>query len=193
MGESGLESERTDVKNNTDTVKREARLHIIDITRFAACLMIFFYHCNTILPGSFKWLTFFGEDMGNELFFMISGFALYPSVRDSEIRDFPAWYIKRLVKILPVLILAYFLSFLTGFYSLNDPSQLFAVFIYPTLYWFVTGILVFYILLFLYLKIPAGIIRYLILAALLAAYIFRADRMEGYYLIGAFAMAVGAE
>ena len=154
--------------------------------------MIFLYHCNTILPGEYRWLTFFGEDMGNELFFLISGFALYPSIKKTGIRDFLPWYLKRLKKILPVLVLFYILSYLTGFYSLKDPAQLFAVFIYPTLYWFVTAILVFYILLFFFVKIKAGYVKTAILALILMIYIFRAGTMEGYYLIGAFAMALGA-
>lgn len=190
-----MESERADVITdrpvNVEEV-RETRLHIIDIVRSAACLMIFLYHCNTILPGEFRFLTFFGEDMGNELFFLISGFALYPSIMKTGTGDFLSWYLKRLKKILPVLILFYILSYLTGFYSLKDPAQLFAVFIYPTLYWFVTAILVFYILLFFFVKIKAGYVKTAILALILMIYIFRAGTMEGYYLIGAFSMGLGA-
>ena len=191
-----MESERTDVRTEAPLItetsdNKETRLHIIDIVRFAACLMIFLYHCNTILPGEFRFLTFFGEDMGNELFFLISGFALYPSIKNTGIRDFLPWYLKRLKKILPVLVLFYILSYLTGFYSLKDPIQLFTVFIYPTLYWFVTAILVFYILLFFYIKSPEYV-RWIIPVVILIIWVLRADKMEGYYLIGGFSMILGA-
>ncbi len=180
---------RTDLKE--DKQKRNSEIFIIDIIRCLACLMIFFYHCNTILPGEYRWLTFFGEDMGNQLFFMISGFALFPSVREAGFKDLPGWYFKRLIRILPMLSFFYLLSFLTGFYSFRDPAQVFTVFIYPTLYWFVTAILVFYLLLFLFLKINSRMIKGLIMAGIFALWCLRADRMEAYYLAGALSMLTG--
>ncbi len=165
---------------------------VIDIIRCIACLMIFFYHCNTILPGEFRWLTFFGEDMGNQLFFMISGFALFPSIQETAPKGLPRWYFKRLARILPMLGFFYLLSYLTGFYSLNDPAQVFTVFVYPTLYWFVTAILVFYLALFLFLKIDNRYVQGLILLALFAAWCIRADKMEAYYFAGALSMFTGA-
>ena len=167
-------------------------IYIVDIIRCTACLMIFFYHCNTILPGEFRWLTFFGEDMGNQLFFMISGFALFSSIQKTEMSGLPGWYIKRLLRILPMLCLFYLLSFLTGFYSFRDPAQVFTVFVYPTLYWFVTAILVFYLLLFLFLKINNRYIQGLILFGLFLGWCIRTGKMEAYYFAGAFSMFTGA-
>ena len=171
---------------------RSPEIYIIDIIRCVACLMIFFYHCNTILPGEYRWVTFFGEDMGNQLFFMISGFALFPSIRGRELKQLPGWYFRRLIRILPMLAFFYLLSFLTGFYSFKDPAQVFTVFVYPTLYWFVTAILVFYLLLFLFLKINSRIIQWLIMAGIFALWCLRADRMEAYYFAGALSMMTGA-
>lgn len=171
--------------------RSDSTIYIIDIIRCIACLMIFFYHCNTILPDGFKWLTFFGEDMGNDLFFMLSGFSLFPSIERSALSDFPRWYLKRLKRILPMLVFFYILSYITGFYSFSDRAQVFTVFIYPTLYWFVTGILVFYIILFGVMKIKMKLIRLPILLLLMLLWIIRIDRMEGYYLIGFIAMMTG--
>ena len=168
-----------------------SKVYIIDIVRFAACLMIFFYHCNSLLPGEFKFLTFFGEDMGNNLFFMLSGFALYPSIENTSFKELPAWYIRRLKRILPMLAFFYILSYLTGYYSFKSPQQLFTVFIYPTLYWFATGILVFYLILFVLMKARPKLIRQLAAAALMLLWILRADKMEGYYLIGFVSMLAG--
>ena len=173
------------MENRTDKV------YIIDIIRFTACLMIFFYHCNSILPGEYKFLTFFGEDMGNDLFFMLSGFALYPSIEEASLTELPGWYVRRLKRILPMLAFFYVLSFLTGYYSFHSLSQLFTVFVYPTLYWFVTAILVFYILLFIVMKVRPRVIRWLVVAALMPIWIIRIDRMEGYYLIGFLSMLSG--
>ncbi len=172
--------------------KEQNCLYIIDIIRCAACLMIFLYHCNTILPGEFRFLTFFGEDMGNDLFFLISGFALFPSIERAELKDFPRWYLRRLLRILPTLAFFYLLSYLTGFYSLKDLSQLFTVFVYPTLYWFVTGILVFYILVFLIFKLLPGALRFLIPVLLLILWWILWDKMEAYYLSGLLSMQTGA-
>ena len=178
--------------NLTDRSSGNTTVYAVDVIRCTACLMIFFYHCNTILPGEFRWLTFFGEDMGNQLFFMISGFSLFSSVRKTEMSGLPRWYYKRLIRILPMLFLFYLLSFLTGFYSFRDPAQVFAVFVYPTLYWFVTAILVFYPLLFLFLKIHNRYIRGLILFGLLALWCVRTGKMEAYYFAGALSMFTGA-
>ena len=153
--------------------------------------MIFFYHCNSLLPGEYKFLTFFGEDMGNDLFFMLSGFSLYPSIESTPPLELPAWYARRVKRILPMLALFYILSFLTGYYSFKSPQQLFTVFIYPTLYWFATGILVFYLLLFLLMKARPKAIRWIFVAALMPIWILRSDRMEGYYLIGFISMVAG--
>ena len=174
-----------------DSRAREKQVYIIDILRFAACLMIFFYHCNSLLPGEFKFLTFFGEDMGNDLFFMISGFALYPSIERTPLSALPAWYLRRLKRILPMLAFFYILSFLTGYYSFKNAFQLFTVFIYPTLYWFATAILFFYLLLFVVMKVRPKLIRWLVAAALMPIWIMRIDKMEGYYLIGFIAMMAG--
>ncbi|MBQ9504798.1 MAG: acyltransferase family protein, partial [Lachnospiraceae bacterium] len=167
------------------------KVYIIDIIRCIACLMIFFYHCNSLLPGEYKFLTFFGEDMGNDLFFMLSGFSLYPSIESTPPLELPAWYARRVKRILPMLALFYILSFLTGYYSFKSPQQLFTVFIYPTLYWFATGILVFYLLLFLLMKARPKAVRWIFVAALMPIWILRSDRMEGYYLIGFISMVAG--
>ncbi len=164
--------------------------HIVDLLRALACLFIFSYHCNTILPGEWKFLTYFGADLGNNLFFMISGFTLFGSISRSRLRDLPRWFLRRIRRILPFLALAYVLSFLTGFYGFRDPAQVFAVFVYPTLYWFASAILYFYLFLFLLGKCPAAF-RWTAAAALFGIWLYRDGTMEGYYLIGFLSMLAG--
>lgn len=169
----------------------KTRLRMVDILKTMALIMIFLYHCNTILPGEWKFLTVCGDDMGNDLFFMVSGFALYSSIEKTDFKALPAWYFRRLKKILPLLVFFYLLSFLTGFYSFNDPKQLFAVFIYPTLYWFATGILVFYLLLFIIGKTCPVWARPVICVCLYVLWMIRGDSMESYYIIGFLSMLLG--
>ena len=169
---------------------KKEKIYIIDLVKAAACLMIFCYHCNSLLPGEWKWMTIFGDDMGNNLFFMVSGFALYPSVIHPE-GSFPSWYFKRLKRILPMLVLFYILSFISGFYTINSPAQFITVFIYPSLYWFVTGILIFYVILYFtgkYLPLPIWLITAF---ALFILWFIRGGSMEAYYFLGFASMLSG--
>jgi len=169
---------------------KQKKIYIIDILKAAATLMIFCYHCNSLLPGEWKWITVFGDTLGNNLFFLISGFSLFSSISSSKIRDFPGWYLKRIKRILPLLAFFYLLSYLTGFYSL-DPSGLFTVFIYPSLYWFVTGILFFYIILFFAGKLLPFMILPLFCLLLFTLWLINPGTMEGYYYIGLAFMLIG--
>ncbi len=172
------------------------RLAIVDIIKAAACIMIYLYHCNTILPGEWKFLTFLGQDLGNNLFFMVSGFSLAPSIdridmKKDGMRAACRWYLKRLLRILPITVIAYILTFFMGYYSLDDPKQLIAIFIYPTLYWFITAILVFYIILFLAAKCPYRSIMYIMCAMLAILYVVLYSGQERLYVIGLLSMLSG--
>ena len=164
---------------------------IVDILKACACIMIFLTHCNTILPGEWKFLTVFGQDLGNNLFFMVSGFSLAPSIIKTEWRGAPAWYMKRLIRILPITLIVYIIMFFMGYYSFEDPSQVFVVFVYPTLYWFIEAILVFYIVLFILAKLTDVRAQAVICIALAVIYILLTGRHERFYFIGLFSMIMG--
>ncbi len=164
---------------------------IIDMIKAAACIMIFLYHCNTILPDNWKFLTLLGQDMGNNLFFMVSGFSLAASIDRTEWKGFPSWYLRRLARILPITAIAYIGSYLMGFYSFADMTQIITVFIYPTLYWFVSAILLYYIILFLLAKIAGGKALIPIEFTLFILFIFCSERLERLYVIGLIAMLLG--
>lgn len=177
--------------NGLSEERSVTRLVIVDIVKALSCIMIFLYHCNTILPGEWKFLTLFGQDLGNNLFFMVSGFALAPSIDKTPLKEFHLWYLKRIMRILPITLIAYALTWLRGYFSFRDPVQLFAVFIYPTLYWFITAILIFYIFLFLLAKLDKRRVLYLIMAVLAVLFILLWNRQERLYVIGFFAMLAG--
>ncbi|MBO5551768.1 MAG: acyltransferase family protein, partial [Lachnospiraceae bacterium] len=171
--------------------KDTSYIAVVDILKALACVMIFLYHCNTILPGEWKFITIFGQDLGNNLFFMISGFALAPSIDKTKPKGFPLWYLKRMIRILPITFIAYIAAYIAGFYSFADYGQLFAVFIYPTLYWFITAIMVFYILLFFLTKLTSVRVQAAVLILLAAGYIALTGRQERLYAIGFLSMLAG--
>lgn len=177
--------------NDVSEERSGTRLVIVDIVKAVSCIMIFLYHCNTILPGEWKCLTLFGQDLGNNLFFMVSGFALAPSIDKTPLKEFHLWYLKRLIRILPITVIAYAITWFRGYFSFRDPVQLFAVFVYPTLYWFITAILIFYIILFLLGKLEKKWILFMMMAALAVLFILLWNRQERLYVIGFFSMLSG--
>lgn len=188
--ESGVHSDtKTGVSDRTKSAG--TRLAVVDIVKAVSCIMIFLYHCNTILPGEWKFLTLFGQDLGNNLFFMVSGFTLAPSIDVTPLNGFPHWYLRRLMRILPITVIAYAVTWFWGYFFFRDPAQLFAVYIYPTLYWFITAILVFYIILFLMAKLTGDKVRLTFLFILAVLFLMLGDRQERLYVIGLFAMIAG--
>ncbi len=171
--------------------KNNSYFPIIDIIKAAACIMIFLYHCNTILPDNWKFLTLLGQDMGNNFFFMVSGFALAGSIDRTDWKGFPKWYFKRLIRILPITAIAYTGSYFMGFYSFADMSQIITVFIYPTLYWFVSAILLYYIILFILAKTANEKVLFIIETALFVLFVIFSERLERLYIIGLIAMIMG--
>ena len=164
---------------------------VVDVVKAAACIVIFLAHCNTILPGDWDWLIAFGQDFGNNMFFMVSGFALAPSVDSTPVNRVHIWYLKRLARILPITFIAYAVMFFMGYYSFSDPAQLFVVFIYPTLYWFVSAILIFYLILFFMAKLAGKRGWMVINIALAVLYILSGARQERLYLMGLISMTAG--
>ncbi len=81
-----------------------------------------------------------GGGIGNCLFFVIAGFVLY-QLSDS----FPKWYLKRIKRIYPCLILVFLLHYLTRFYRPGSFKEVFIDYIFPTRYHFITSIMILYI------------------------------------------------
>jgi uncharacterized membrane protein len=173
------------------TKDKPARIVVVDIIKAAACLVIFLAHCNTIMPGNWDWLIAFGQDFGNNLFFMVSGFALAPSIDSTPVKRAHIWYVKRLIRILPITMIAYAVMYSMGYFSFKDPSQLFVVFVYPTLYWFVSAILIFYIILFFIAKYAGKKTLVIINIVLFILYILSGQNKERLYLMGLISMIVG--
>lgn len=82
-----------------------------------------------------------GGLLGDVIFFAVSGFCLY------QIKmNFGKWYLRRLVRVYPAVIIITAIYLLLGFYvQTTNPMEWVRQFIYPTEYHFVASIVVLYI------------------------------------------------
>lgn len=110
----------------------------IDWLRALAAALITNSHYADIWPVS---ALATGGQLGNCLFFLVSGFCLY-HIRDA----FPRWYAKRALRIYPALWIAIGLNLLLGFFSIGSFTGFLRCFFYPTRYHFVASIMLLYIL-----------------------------------------------
>lgn len=87
-----------------------------------------------------------GGLLGDVIFFAVSGFSL------ANIKDkFKNWYLKKIIRIYPVIIIITLIYMILGQYKLGEWS-LAEYFIYPTYYHFVASIIVLYIPFYIVLK-----------------------------------------
>lgn len=150
--------------------------YIVVLRALAACL-ITNSHYGGIYPFSFLGS---GGLLGDLLFFTISGWCLC-----NICGSFFRWYGKRLLRILPPVMIISALYLLLGQYPL-ETEHYYELFLYPTEYHFVASILVLYILYYAVMKIrllrehlPA--VMAAIAAAYFAVYILKYDK--SYYHI----------
>lgn len=102
----------------------QSRLYAIDFLKLASAAIIFLFHCNMHLGIQFKSLTPFISQgaVVMDLFFMLSGFALYCGYRDMPLSDRAAlatFYRKRFSSIYPL-----YLVIVLAFLLVMDPASL---------------------------------------------------------------------
>ena len=122
--------------------------YIVDIAKALACLLIANFHSDILFPEELSLLAF-GGDVGNNIFFLVSGFALWPSASKCESKDFGKWYLKRVLRLLPMLAFFYLVNVLSGGVVIDSFSDAVRAFIFPTMYWFTGAIILFYFLFFI--------------------------------------------
>lgn len=86
----------------------------------------------------------FGGHLGNNLYFILSGFLLY-RVKDT----FPKWYGKRILRIFPAVWITNIIYLYVGYFRVSDFRSFVYYFIYPTGFHFVGSIMILYILLYI--------------------------------------------
>lgn len=116
----------------------------IDLIKVLAVALILNSHYDLLYPIK-AFAT--GGAIGNSLFFAVSGYCLY-NIKD----NFVDWYKKRLFRIYPQVIITTFIAVIIGFYSIDSVKSIISKFIYPTEYWFISAIIVFYVAYYLILR-----------------------------------------
>ena len=119
--------------------------------RFIAIVLITNSHLDSLYPipalGT-------GGAIGNALFFMLSGYGIFLSENNRN-RTFLPWYKRRIVRIYPTVTLAtLFLIIIpqSVWYQWNVLDYI-RMLVWPTPYWFISALMLFYVIFFFILKI----------------------------------------
>ena len=111
--------------------------YFINYLRTIATVLITNSHYSNIWPISAMAT---GGLLGNILFFAASGFCLC-NVKE----NFGKWYLKRFLRIYPVMAIFTLLTVLSGFYPLASWGDAVRLFLYPTNYIFLFWLMVLYV------------------------------------------------
>ena len=111
-----------------------------------------------------------GGAIGNALFFAVSGFCLYPIDN-----SFGKWITKKIVRIYVPTILMTAIATLTYYSFTPSIINVFNVFFWPTIFWFIGAIVLFYVLFYLLNRIRTNR-QYIIFLIVLSIFYI------GYYL-----------
>ncbi len=118
--------------------------------RFIAIVLITNSHLDSLYP-----IPAFGTGgaIGNALFFMLSGYGLFISEKN-QIKPFLPWYKRRIIRIYPSLILATILLTIIPLKVWNKWVFIdyIKMLIWPTSYWFISALVLFYMIFFFILK-----------------------------------------
>lgn len=166
---------------------------IVNIMKAMACLLIANFHSDITFPDNLSILAF-GGDLGNNIFFLISGFTIWPSVSRTVRGEAFQWYKKRFIRIIPMVGLFYFAEWIAGNIVISSLREVFRVFVFPTLYWFTGAILIMYVVYYITEKyVSSKMMRTGIAVALLIVHLVYDTIEAERYLIGFLAMMVGCE
>ena len=165
--------------------------YFVNCLKALACLLIVNFHSDILYPDKIS-IFAFGGDIGNNIFFMISGFTLYNSIRKCEMQEIHKWYLKRVKKIMPPLMFMYILSYAFQWIKVSTFSQFVAAYIFPGIYWFVVAIMILYVCIFIYGKIDSKK-RNLIPILLVCVHLIIDNMWAERYFIGMLAMICGVE
>ena len=156
-----------------------------------ACLLIANFHSDILFPNKLSLLAF-GGDIGNNIFFMISGFTLLPSVEKSASTDIGKWYLKRIIRLMPTISFFYILTFFTGGIIIRNFSDMFQAFIFPSIYWFTGALFFFYLFFFMIEKYSNPVFRIICSITLIALHLYKDNLFVERYFIGFISMMCGA-
>lgn len=161
----------------------------VDVLRVLACLLIINFHCMNLYPQELSHLSF-GGDLGNNSFFLVSGFLLVDSVRNAEVKDFGRWIAVRYLKILPM---CFFFNLLGYIFIKNRVlvPDVFHSFIFPTVYWFTGALILFYPLFFLIQKVDNQVVTLIAVIIPILLHLYFDSLWAEKFFIGFIAMLSG--
>ncbi|HWZ22136.1 MAG TPA: acyltransferase family protein, partial [Cytophagaceae bacterium] len=114
----------------------------IDILKFFAIILITNSHINHLYPNP-NFGT--GGGLGNSIFFFVSAIGITLSLSNKKV-EFGSWFYKRVSRTYFITWLATIIFLLIGYYSLKPGLiEFIKLFIFPTGYWFIPAITIFYI------------------------------------------------
>lgn len=136
--------------------------------RFVAIILITNSHLDLIYPIS---ALATGGALGNAIFFMLSGYGLALSQHASP-RPFGQWYMRRISRIYPsaIIVVVVFHYLLKSGWSNWHLMDYFSKLVWPTPFWFVSALMVFYIVFFIAAKTKNTNIYIILLAISLVPY-----------------------
>lgn len=121
-----------------------------------------------------------GGAIGNAFFFFLSGFGLAKSLNadpGGARPSLPAYLRKRFLRLYPAAWIVACAMLVTGMVTFTGIGDLAKIFIWPTPFWFISAVVVFYVPIFFLARLaPAGIA--LAMAALVVPYLFFYSQLD---------------
>lgn len=163
----------------------------VDLFKALACILIINFHCLYIYPDFLQKFSF-GGDLGNNMFFLVSGFTLIASINRTRINNIGEWIKKRYIRIIPICFLFNLISYML--YTNRDfVGNVFHAFVFPTIHWFTGALTVFYPMLFLVEKIKKKWVLLIGVVILLGTHVIFDSIYSERYIIGFISMIAGCE
>ena len=141
-----------------------------DFVRFLGIMLITNSHLDSLYPLP-QLAT--GGALGNALFFIISGYGLVRSYA-CRTTSLPAWFSRRITKIYPsVIIVTLFVEILLNQgwreWTLSDYVS---AFIWPTQYWFVGALMLFYPFIYIPMRLQKPVLYLALIAVIILPYAY---------------------
>lgn len=126
----------------SDIQSRSRKMPELDILKFLAIILITNSHLDLLYPTPHLAA---GGSLGNTIFFLVSAIGLTFSLSANS-KHFGSWFYKRFIRIYPLMWVALIVLIFLGVLRLNASiNDFFYYFIFPSPYWFIPAITLFYI------------------------------------------------
>ena len=123
----------------------------VAVMKAMAAFFITWFHFKWTVPESFANL-FVGGAIGNSIFFYCSGYLL--SFREEKFAG--EWILKKVLRLMPSVWVFMLLAVSCDFFRDNSNGYAWYNWLYPTTYWFVNAILVFFVVMYFLEKFLIG-------------------------------------